>query len=423
MIRGFKLRALYSILLYLLIPLVCLRLLWRGKRAPAYWQRWGERFGITLPKMTSRSIWVHTVSVGEFQAALPLLHLLLQQYPTVPLLVTTMTPTGSQRVQASLGDKVVHVYLPYDLPDVMRRFVHAVQPQVLVLMETELWVNLLHTCHVQKVPVILANARLSARSAQGYQRISALIRPAIQHLHSIAVQTEEEAMRFRNLGATAVHVIGSIKFDLEISDAVLAKGCALRQQWGQRPVWIAASTHLGEDEIILRVFQQLRIQCTDLLLVLVPRHPERFDAVAELCHRFSMARRSQEEIVTANTEIYLGDTMGELMQLYAASDVAFVGGSLVARGGHNPLEPVALGLPVVMGQYTFNFKEITSRLLSEAAAWQVENENALASVILRYLQDEDLRKCTGERGRAFVAKNRGALQRLLPLITTHVKSM
>ena len=417
-------RALYSILLYLLMPFVCLRLLWRGRRAPAYWQRWGERFAFTLPKIAPNGIWIHAVSVGEFQAAQPLIKALLAQYPEFPILITTTTPTGSARVQATFAGQVSHVYLPYDLPMAMRRFVKAVQPRLLILMETELWVNLLHVCQQHEIPVILANARLSARSAAGYQRVVKLIRPALQSLHCIAVQTEEEAARFQELGAPAdiLKVIGSIKFDLEISPELQQQGQLLRQQLGERLVWIAASTHAGEDEIILAAFQEICVKVPNLLLILVPRHPERFNAVATLCKQVDsqFKRRSLGEIANSKTAIYLGDTMGELMLLFAASDIAFIGGSLVPTGGHNLLEPAALGLPVIFGEHIFNFKEISQRLLAENAAVKVHNQPELAAQVLNYAQDAELRHETGARGRSFVEKNRGSLQKLLNLIASKI---
>lgn len=413
-------RIVYSILLYLLMPLVCLRLLWRGRRAPAYWQRWGERFAFTLPNIAPHGIWIHAVSVGEFQAAQPLIKALLTQYPELPILITTTTPTGSARVQATFAGQVSHVYLPYDLPIAMQRFVKAVQPRLLILMETELWVNLLHVCQQHEIPVILANARLSARSAAGYQRVVKLIRPALQSLHCIAVQTEEEAARFQQLGAAAeiLKVIGSIKFDLELSPTLPQQGLVLRQHFGERVVWIAASTHADEDEIILAAFQQIRAKVPHLLLILVPRHPERFNAVATLCKQVDLKfkRRSFGEIANSETAIYLGDTMGELMLLFAASDIAFMGGSLVPTGGHNLLEPAALGLPVIFGEHIFNFKEISQRLLSEHAAIKVHDMQELTVQVLNYAQQPELRQATGARGKAFVEKNRGALQRLLNLI-------
>ncbi|MEN9461711.1 MAG: 3-deoxy-D-manno-octulosonic-acid transferase [Pseudomonadota bacterium] len=417
-------RIVYSILLYLLMPLVCLRLLWRGRRAPAYWQRWGERFAFTLPNIAPHGIWIHAVSVGEFQAAQPLIKALLTQYPELPILITTTTPTGSARVQATFAGQVSHVYLPYDLPIAMQRFVKAVQPRLLILMETELWVNLLHVCQQYEIPVILANARLSARSAAGYQRVVKLIRPALQSLHCIAVQTEEEAARFQQLGAAAeiLKVIGSIKFDLELSPTLQQQGLVLRQHFGERVVWIAASTHAGEDEIILAAFQQIRAKVPHLLLILVPRHPERFNAVATLCKQVDLKfkRRSLGEIADSETAIYLGDTMGELMLLFAASDIAFMGGSLVPTGGHNLLEPAALGLPVIFGEHIFNFKEISQRLLSEHAAVKVHDMQELTEQVLNYAQQPEFRQATGARGKAFVEQNRGALQRLLNLIAAVV---
>ncbi|MEN8215691.1 MAG: lipid IV(A) 3-deoxy-D-manno-octulosonic acid transferase [Pseudomonadota bacterium] len=406
-------RLIYTLIFYLAIPFVLLRLLWRGVRAPAYWQRWSERFGLTLPEQ--QSLWIHAVSMGEVQAAVPLIQALRTRFQSI--LVTTMTPTGSQRVREVFGDSVSHVYLPYDLPGAMARFLDHVQPRLLIIMETELWPNLLHACQQRAIPVILANARLSANSAAGYQRISGLTRKMLTSVTAVAAQTQVDAARFIDLGAppSKVHITGSIKFDSRLP---AKKAENLRQQWGtSRAVWIAASTHDGEEETVLEAFYQLKQTFNDLLLVLVPRHPERFNRVAALCKRrgFVVARRTEGNVNT-QTEIYLGDTMGDLPLLYAACDVAFVGGTLVPIGGHNLLEPAAVSLPVIMGPHVFECAEICRQLLEAQAAQQVNDAAQLANAVKKYLNDATLKRQTGENGRLFVEKNRGALERLLTII-------
>ena len=413
-------RLIYTFLFYLLIPIILLRLLWRGVRAPAYWQRWSERFGF-FPKLPNQPcIWVHAVSMGEVQAAVPLIQALQVRFSKQSILVTTMTPTGSRRVREVFGDSVWHVYLPYDLPGSLARFLARTQPRLLILMETELWPNLLYACQQRTIPVILANARLSAGSAAGYQRIRGLVGKMLTGVSVVAAQTKVDAARFIDLGVplTKIQVTGSIKFDTRLPANFSEQAVALRSQWGvNRAVWIAASTHEGEEEIVLDAFSNLKQTFCDLLLLLVPRHPERFNRVANLCRRqgFIVARRSKGDI-NVNTDIYLGDTMGELPLLYAACDVAFVGGSLVPIGGHNLLEPAAVGLPVIMGPHVFECAEICRQLLEAQAAKQVEDGVQLANIVKMYLNDTTYCQQTGENGRKFVRKNQGALVRLLKII-------
>jgi len=409
-------RFIYNFIFYLIIPFILLRLLWRGMRAPAYWQRWSERFSFGSALPVQPSLWIHAVSMGEVQAAVPLIRALSTQ----TILVTTMTPTGSQRVREIFGDSVWHLYLPYDLPGAIARFLARVQPRLLIIMETELWPNLLHACQRRRIPVILANARLSANSAAGYQRISGLTRQMLSNVTSIAAQTQVDAARFVQLGASPskVHVTGSIKFDSRLPANFSEKAAELRQQWGKnRPVWIAASTHEGEEQAVLDAFSKLKVEFHDLLLVLVPRHPERFNRVATLCKRRGLvvAKRSEGNVNT-QIEIYLGDTMGDLPLLYAACDVAFVGGTLVPIGGHNLLEPAAVNLPVIMGPHVFECAEICRQLLEAQAAQQVNNKAELIEAVEKYLSDAELKRQTGENGRLFVEKNRGALERLLTII-------
>jgi len=413
-------RTLYTLLFHLGLPLVALRLFLRARKAPAYGQRVAERFAIKLPPMRQGGIWVHAVSVGESIAAAPMVRVLLKAYPELAITVTCMTPTGSERIRALFADepRIQHCYLPYDLPWAAARFLDHVRPRLGVIMETELWPNHIHQCAKRGIPVALANARLSARSARGYGRFAKLTRPMLAEMSLIAAQTETEAERFRSLGARpeCVQVTGSIKFDLKLDEQLLPRARQLREQWqaSQRPVWIAASTHEGEDAQVLEAHRRLLQVHADALLILVPRHPERFNAVHALCaEQFATVRRSSAELVTDATQVLLGDTMGELLFLYALADIAFVGGSLVPTGGHNPLEPAALALPVISGPHVFNFLDISAMLKDAGALHSVDDSQALAAAVQRLVELPQDAKRMGEAGRAVMQANQGALQRLL----------
>ena len=414
-------RTLYTLLFHLGLPLVAIRLWLRARKAPAYARRIGERFALNLPTLQPGGIWVHAVSVGESIAAAPMIRELLKRYPQLPITVTCMTPTGSERIQALFANepRIQHCYLPYDLPWAAARFLNGVQPKLAIIMETELWPNHIHQCAKRGIPVALANARLSARSAKGYGRFARLTRPMLEEMSLIAVQTETEAERFRQLGARpeCVEVTGSIKFDLTIDPQLLVDARELREQWQAlaRPVWIAASTHEGEDEIVLAAHRQLLGHYPNALLMLVPRHPERFNQVFELCQRegFATVRRSSGEPVTASTQVMLGDTMGELLFLYALADTAFVGGSLVPNGGHNLLEPAALAKPVLSGPHLFNFLEISAMLRDAGALEEVDDAQGLALAVQRLFElPQDARRM-GQAGLKVMQRNQGALQRLL----------
>jgi 3-deoxy-D-manno-octulosonic-acid transferase len=410
------LRYLYSLLLYLLVPFVILRLLWRSLRAPAYRRRWAERFGFFPRLPVTGAVWVHAVSVGEVQAALPLIAW-LRQDRQVAVLVTTTTVTGSERVRQQLADQVFHVYTPYDLPGAVRRFLRRVRPSAVIIMETEIWPNLFHRCRAAGIPLILANARLSAPSAQGYRRVRGLTWSTLRNVTELAAQARPDADRFISLGMDAqhVHVTGNIKFDVQLPAELRARAEQLRREWGERrPVWVAASTHAGEEELILSAFDMVQRRLPQALLVLVPRHPERFDKVADLCQRrgYVVARRSARGAVGTEVAVFLGDTMGELPLFYAGADVAFVGGSLVPTGGHNVLEPAAQGVPVVVGPHTFNFLEITRALIGHGGGERVETVTELATVVVRLLENAKLRDATGSCGRELVERNRGAMAKL-----------
>jgi 3-deoxy-D-manno-octulosonic-acid transferase len=414
------LRWLYTGLLSLILPLALLRLYWRGRRDPGHRQRWRERLGWIPPLPEPDCLWIHAVSVGETRAALPLIRALRERYPDSPLLVTTTTLTGSRQVREALGATVHHVYAPYDLPGAAARFLRNARPRLAVIMETELWPNLLRQCAAAGIPVLIANARLSERSARGYARIRRLTASMLRDATLIAAQAEADAERFRTLGAPRVEVVGNLKYDLQLPDDLPEQGLRLRRErlGARRPVWIAASTHAGEDELILDAFALLRPRWPELLLLLVPRHPERFEGVAALCQQrgLRVVRRGEERPCTPDTAVFLGDSMGELLQFYAAADLAFVGGSLVATGGHNVLEPALLGLPVLFGPHMFNFTEAGQRLLEAEAAWQVTDAATLATAVDRLLANPERRRSAGERGRAVVGRHRGALAALLACV-------
>ncbi|MFP3515923.1 lipid IV(A) 3-deoxy-D-manno-octulosonic acid transferase [Pseudomonas sp. SIMBA_077] len=414
-------RTLYTLLFHLGLPLVAIRLWLRARKAPAYAKRIGERFALNLPVMQPGGIWVHAVSVGESIAAAPMIRALLKRYPQLPITVTCMTPTGSERIRALFAEetRIQHCYLPYDLPWAAARFLNRVQPKLAVIMETELWPNHIHQCAKRGIPVALANARLSARSAKGYARFAKLTRPMLQEMSLIAAQTEIEAERFRQLGARpeCVEVTGSIKFDLTIDPQLLINARELRAQWQalERPVWIAASTHEGEDAVVLAAHRQLLASYPNALLILVPRHPERFNSVFELCQSqgFETLRRSTATPVNAQTQVLLGDTMGELLFLYALADSAFVGGSLVANGGHNVLEPAALSKPVLSGPHLFNFLEIAAMLRDAGALVEVDDAQSLAQAVRRLIELPQDAQRMAQAGLNVMLANQGALQRLL----------
>lgn len=402
------------------MPVILLRLLWRGLRSRGYWRRWPERFGV-FPQRASNSIWLHAVSVGETVAATPLIEALLKRYPKQTIVVTTTTPTGSDRVIAAFGNRVLHVYAPYDSPGAVKRFLRHMNPTLAIVMETELWPNLFFFCHQRNIPLIVANARLSERSLRGYLRFSSLLAQTLKCVRVIAAQTQADAERFRQLGADEkqLRVMGNIKFDLRLPENLQERAAALRQSWGtDRPVWIAASTREGEEAIILDAFDRVRSKVPNALLVLVPRHPERFRLVVELSQKrgFSVAQRSQRAILELGTNVFIGDSMGELLLLYAASDVAFVGGSLVPVGGHNVLEPAALGLPILVGPHTFNFDAVTAQLINAGSAQRVSGAQNLSDRVISLLRDVAQSKQVGEPGRRLIEANRGAMERLLLLV-------
>jgi 3-deoxy-D-manno-octulosonic-acid transferase len=416
----------YTLLLYFLTPLILARLLWRSRRAPAYAKRWRERFGF-VPAIPDkhRVIWIHAVSVGETLAAVPLIKSLQAKYPQTQLVVTTTTPTGSEQVSKVFGTSVYHVYAPYDLPDVLGRFFLRIKPSMLIIMETELWPNLIRKCRNASVPVVVANARLSEKSAAGYQKVAWLTRAMLADINLIAAQTEADGERFVSLGLARdnLSISGNIKFDLDLSEQVRDQAAVLKAQWqsgADRPVWLAASTHQGEDELVLDAFAKVIEEQPNTLLVLVPRHPERFDDVASLpvSRGFGVARRSEMNSPDAdpldlNTQVLIGDTMGELLAFCGASDLAFIGGSLVPVGGHNLIEPAAWGIPVVTGPHLFNFAEVANKLLEAGGMRICKNSEQLAESIIRLLENPDEYGAMAEAAHSVAESNRGALDRLV----------
>ena len=412
-------RFLYNLLAYLLlIPFTCYWIV-RGLGNRTYFDRLGQRFGFGFPSI-ERCIWLHAVSVGEVQAAVPLIRALATRFPGRSLLITTVTPTGAARVRALFGDSVHHCYIPFEFPTAVNAFFRKVNPEAALIMETEIWPNLYRACGVRKVPLILVSARISQRSVPGYRKLLPLIRETLSHGIIIAAQSEQDADRFLALGANPSRtcVMRNIKFDVEPDPDVPGKGKAARAAlFGERPVWIAASTHEGEEQLVLDVHRALQHRHPELLLVLVPRHPERFASVRELVEDrgFSVVSRT-EGMPAGDAAVFLGDTMGEVPMFYVASDVAFVAGSLVPIGGHNLLEPAALGVPIVTGPHNFNAQDIADLFIELGACRRVGDTEELAETVSELLSNPEEAARLGRAGQKLLEENRGALKRLLVLL-------
>ena len=409
-------RTAYSILLHLLIPFALMRLVWRARRQPAYLRHIPERFGFYSSRPAAPLIWLHAVSVGETRAAEPLLKALRERWPEHRVLLTHMTPTGRATGEQVFGDAVSRCYLPYDLPWATARFLSHFRPQLGLLLETELWPNLIHACRIKSIPLYLVNARLSERSARGYARFARLTRATLQELAGVAAQTADDAQRLITLGAPEVTVCGNLKFDRSPHPQDFELGERLRGRFGARPVFVAASTREGEEEKVLAAVE-LAAQ-PQLLTVIVPRHPQRFDAVARLLAGRSLTyqRRSDGQPVAESTAVVLGDSMGELYAYYAACDLAFVGGSLLPLGGQNLLEACAVGKPVVVGPFTFNFEEATRLAMGAGAAVQVRDEQELGSRVVELLANAERRSRMGQAGLALMRQHQGAAQRIVSLL-------
>lgn len=415
------LRLFYALLTYLMTPVLLLHLYWRSLSNPAYRRRIAERFGWIDCRIERPSIWVHAVSVGEVMAAAALVRALLDRYPDRTLVLTTMTPTGSERVQELFGDAVFHCYVPYDLASAVRRFFDRANPGLAIIIETEIWPNLFHECGVRGVPLVIASARVSPRSVERYRRLVSLFSETLSHGIVIAAQSQTDADRFASLGAnpSRIHVTGNIKFDFNVQPDVPDQGRTFRAEHApDRPVWIAASTHGDEEQAVLAAHAQVLEQIPDALLILVPRHPERFQVVAGLIEKAGLTcvSRSSGARCDGQTQVFLGDSMGELMIFYASADVAFVGGSLVPIGGHNLLEPAALGLPVLTGPNNFNAPDIARLLIADGSTQVVHDAGELAAYVIALLHNPEERRRRGGAGRQVVENNRGTLERLLELI-------
>ncbi|MEZ5522347.1 MAG: lipid IV(A) 3-deoxy-D-manno-octulosonic acid transferase [Dokdonella sp.] len=415
------LRLLYTLTMYLLTPVILYRLAARGLRYRRYLSRWKERFGFFPAPGFENSSWVHAVSVGEVNAAVPLIEALMRRYPDAPMVVTTVTPTGSERVQKLFGDRVFHVYLPYDLPASVKRFLDRIRPRFAVIMETEIWPNLFITCRERAIPIVVTNARLSERSLRGYGPVRPLARRAIRCASFVAAQSPLDAERLRALGAAVsrLAVIGNLKFDMPVPASLADSGEQLRRGWGRRrPVWIAASTHEGEEMPVLKAHTAILQRYPDALLLIAPRHPERFRPVVGACRSlgFTTRTRSEDEVADERCQCFVVDTMGELLHFYAAADIAFVGGSLEPIGGHNLLEPAALGKPVIVGPHTFNTEEVAASLIEAEAVLRVENAEQLGAAVIRLLTREDQRHAMGRAAQAVLERERGAVERTLRIV-------
>lgn len=412
-------RFFYNLLTYLLLIPFAGYWLVRGIGNRTYLENLGQRFGFGFPKI-NRCIWVHAVSVGEVQASAPMIRALKERFPDRELLITTVTPTGAARVRSLFGDTVQHSYIPFEFPHAIRSFFRTVNPEAALIMETEIWPNLYRGCGTRKIPLILVSARISPRSVPGYRKLLPLIRETLSHGIIIAAQSEPDADRFLALGANPARtcVMGNIKFDIESDPAVISKGRAIRDElFGDRPVWIAASTHEGEEQLVLKVHRELCVRHPGLLLVLVPRHPERFPSVRELIKKqgFSLVSRTAQQ-PAGDASVFLCDTMGEVPMFYAASDVAFVAGSLVPIGGHNLLEPAMLGVPIVTGPHNFNAQDIADLFVDLGACRRVTGTEDLVTTISELLTDRELAARLGNAGQSVLDENRGALERLLVLL-------
>lgn len=413
-------RFLYNLLIYLLLLPVAGYWLFRGVVNRSYRDRVGQRFGIAFPQL-DKCIWIHAVSVGEVQAAVPLIRAIGKRFPDHEMLVTTVTPTGAARVEAAFGDTVSHCYIPFEMPSAVDKFFASVNPELALIMETEIWPNLYQGCGVRDIPLVLVSARISPKSVDSYRKFLPLFRETLSHGIIIAAQSDADADRFRTLGASPVRtwVTGNIKFDIELPSDLVQHGRDFRQHtFGDRAVWIAASTHDVEEQQVLSAHQLLLEKYPDLLLVLVPRHPERFAAVGEMIDKAQLKKvaRTEDSVCDSSTKVFLGDTMGEVPLFYAASDVAFVGGSLVPIGGHNMLEPAALGLPVISGPHVYNAQEIADMFTEVGACSIVTDATELAGAVDELLADRNNAAARGSKGLEIVQRNRGALRRLLGLL-------
>jgi len=408
-------RAGYRLLLWLALPFVLARLWWRGRHEPGYRHNIAERFGFYSTTPARPVIWLHAVSMGETRAAEPLVHALRSRHPDCDLLITQMTATGREAAQQLFAGAALVAWLPYDYPSAVRRFLRSFRPRLGILMETEIWFHLVGECQRSGVPLLLANARMSAKSARGYAAVAPLVRAALGGLSAVAAQTTEDAERLLFLGARYVEVTGNLKFDADPSPGSGSLAAQFRRRFGSRAVLLAASTREGEEELLLDALEQNALG--NAILVIVPRHPQRFDTVAQLLasRGLKFIRRSTSAPLDADCDIVLGDSMGEMAAYYRACDLAFVGGSLLSYGGQNLIEACAAGVPVLIGPYTYNFAQAAESALAAGAAVRVNSAEDVIRLARSILQDAGLRERMGKAGVAFCAAHRGATARTLAI--------
>ncbi|MCF6288408.1 MAG: lipid IV(A) 3-deoxy-D-manno-octulosonic acid transferase [Proteobacteria bacterium] len=411
---------LYSIATFLLTPVVLFRLAVRGIKTPAYFRRWKERFGVFPNPKFSKSIFIHAVSVGEVNAAIPLIKALMEKYTEHDFVITTVTPTGSDRVQQIFGNTVFHLYLPYDLSGAVKRFLQKIKPELAVVMETEIWPNLFRFCKKRNIPIVVANARLSELSLKGYKWVQSLATMAVNNTKFVAAQTKTDAQRMIRLGCDAdkIYVVGSLKFDISIENETIIKGQEIHKHCAKDLIWIAASTHQADENEILAAYSVLKIKHPELLLIIVPRHPERFQTTAQSCVQlgFNTQLRSKVGLYDIDADVFIVDTMGEMLEFYAASDIAFVGGSIANIGGHNVLEAAIFKLPVLVGPNTHNFAEITQLLHDCGGSRLVNNSQDIIKNMEELIQNPQTRTNMGEAAYKLVEENRGAVALTMKLI-------
>ena len=418
------LRRLYTALLLFIFPFLALLSMGWLWRRPEYRDRWWQRWGFFGLRRPHPCLWVHAVSVGEVAAATPLIKRLLDTYPAWPVIVTTLTPTGADQVRRNFGDSVTHYYLPLDMPCAMDRLLDCIRPHLAIIMETELWPNLLAACQRRMIPVVIANARISPRSLKAYLRLRPLMREILGHVNRAAAQSTADADRLVQMGLDRqrIQVTGNLKFEFGVAESQTALP-DWRAGWGaNRQIWVAGSTHDGEEALLLDALSLLRMRWPDLLLVLVPRHPQRFAAVRALLESRGVpyVRHSAGERPAADVPVFLVDAMGELGALYGMADLAFIGGSLVPVGGHNALEAVFHGVPVLTGPSVFNFGEIYEALFETGAAVSVQDAESLAREAAQWLENPVAAQQAGEKGRAWLLNNQGALDRLWALLSPYL---
>jgi len=410
-------RKLYTLLLWLLIPFIFFRLAYRGLKSKGYLKRWRQRLGFS-PRLSQPSIWLHAVSFGESVAATPIIKRLIEQYPDHPLLITNTTPTGYNHIEKHFGGKVTQCYLPFDIPNFIQRVIRRTKPIIFIVMETELWPNCLNIMNKNNIPSMILNGRLSARSLRRYQKISSISKAMMKSIDSIAAQFPLDADHFTQLGAkpNSVHTTGSIKFDISLQEH--PDHLAIKTQLQNRLVWTIASTHDGEEPQVLPTYKALKQLFPNLLMIIAPRHPERFTVVNKLCTKegFVVTTRSSDQPITPETDVFLGDSMGEMNLFYGLADVVFMGGSFVSTGGHNMLEPISLGKPTITGPYTHNFSSIVQSLLVQKALIQVENTTELTQELQALFQNPEAQTALINNGKQVMSQNKGATDKQLALI-------